>query len=217
METTESVLGIRREIWSLTKDIAIIEKAKQGVKLADPDEYWCAVLRRVQEAVKPRKKRKAAAAPLSEEHKARYRKAKWEREARLYPDWIKGDSYGTYFLEPDYPDCGTANGLTTFIINYINWTGGNATRVSSEGKAIVKNGEIIRIPSSTRNGTSDVKSTIQGRAVGWEVKAGADRPSPAQIKEQAKERAAGGEYFFTHNVDEFFRQYDGLCVAKTLF
>lgn len=206
---------LRAAIWSTSKhDPGVIEKAKQGVKL-DPAtvHYWEAVLRRVEELMKPKRTKKVPTDQTTQASKDRYRQAKWDYESSKFKPWVQDG----HFIEPEYPNAGTANGLTNWIVNYINWTGGNATRVSSEGKAIVKNGEIIRVPSNTRNGTSDAKSTIRGRSVQWEVKAGADRPSSAQLKEQARERAAGGEYFFTHNAEEFFIQYDSLSVQKELF
>lgn len=209
------MIDLKRQIWAVAKeDLAIVNKAKQGLKL-DPAtvHYWEAVLRRVEELMKPKRTKKVPTDQTTQASKDRYRQAKYNYEANKFKPWVQDG----HFIEPEYPNCSTANGLTNWIVNYINWTGGNATRVSSEGKAIVKNGEIIRIPSSTRNGTSDAKSTIRGRSVQWEVKAGADRPSPAQLKEQAKERAAGGEYFFTHSAEEFFIQYDSLSVQKELF
>jgi hypothetical protein len=194
-------------IYAVTKDVELIKRCMAGVKLVDPDEYWSAVLRRVEEAVKPRKKARKRV-ELSDAAKARYRQAKWDYESVKFKPWVQDG----HFIEPEYA-CTTANELTDFVMNYIKWMGGRATRVSSAGRMV--DGKFI--PSTTRRGTADISATIKGRSVMFEVKAGADKPSPAQIKEQAKERAAGGEYFFTHNVDEFFRQYDSICVVKTLF
>jgi len=109
-----------------------------------------------------------------------------------------------HYLEPKMPDTGTANGLTQFIIEYLTWQGCRATRISSAGRQV--NG--IFIPGSTRKGSADISSTIKGKSVMFEIKIGSDKPSPAQLKEQALERKAGGEYLFIKTVEEFFIQYD---------
>lgn len=120
-----------------------------------------------------------------------------------YPNAFKDGHY----LEPSWPDVGTSNGLTNFIVQYLTWIGFRATRISVEGR-VLQDG--TRIKSSTRKGTADISSTIRGKSVQFEVKVGRDKPSPSQLREQSLERKAGGEYFFTHSVEEFFNQYDGL-------
>lgn len=119
------------------------------------------------------------------------------------------------YIKPIMPDIRKANGLTRFITNYINWIGFRATRVSSAGRMVdsvvtEQSGTRLKvkkfIPSTTRKGTADISATIKGRAVMWEVKVGKDRPSEAQLKEQAREQQAGGYYFFVHDPDEFFLQ-----------
>lgn len=190
----------------------MIEKAKSAIRI-DPEHplYWPMVLTSVQELCKPRKRRKApSGVRLTDEHKNRYRTAKYKYELAEFPQWV-GDGH---FLEPDYPDTGTANGLTAFITQYLTWIGCRATRVSSAGRQL-PNGKYI--PSTTRNGSADISSTISGKSVMWEIKIGKDKPSPAQIKEQARERKAGGEYFFTTSVDQFFEQLDSLSEQKSLF
>lgn len=206
---------IKQLIWTTSgKNLDLVTQARQGIQLDETTlAYWEATLRQLQELMKPRKIKRTRKQPLTDDRQQRYIKAYHDYQARSFPAWVKDG----HTLDPRPVDTGTANGLTNFIVNYINWTGGNATRVSSEGKAIVKQGEVIRIPSTTRNGSADVTSTIQGRSVKWEVKVGRDKPSPAQIKEQQRERSAGGEYFFTHDVGEFFMQYDSLVQVKTLF
>lgn len=44
----------------------------------------------------------------------------------------------------------------------------------------------------------------------WEIKCGSDRPRPEQIKEQERERRAGGQYEFIKTIEEFFEVYDRL-------
>lgn len=212
-----SLEAIRKNIWENSgKSVEVINKAKEGFT-GDPStiHYWECISRRVSELVQPAKRKKRPKIdPTTTESKARYRRAKWDYEAAKYPDWIKGDSLGSYFIEPDYPDCGTSNGLTDWVMSYIKWSGGRATRVSSAGRQL-PGGKFI--PSTTRKGAADVSSTIRGKSIMWEIKAGADKPSPAQLKEQAKERSAGGEYFFVHNAEEFFVLFDSLFVQKELF
>jgi hypothetical protein len=41
-----------------------------------------------------------------------------------------------------------------------------------------------------------------------EIKVGKDKPSPEQLKEQAKERAAGGMYEFVNSPDDFLTIYN---------
>lgn len=145
----------------------------------------------------------------------RYNEAHRLNFQREYPAaWKDG-----HYSPPKMPDTTTANGLTTFIINMINWSGYRSTRVNVQGRLIEKaerqaSGAVLStkkfIKSTTRRGSADVSSTIKGRSVMFEVKVGRDRPSPQQIAEQARERRAGGEYFFTHTPEEFISQFDAI-------
>ena len=139
-------------------------------------------------------------------NKARYSAAHKIWFAQNYPTAFKDG----FYAEPKMPVVTSANGLTTFITNYLNWLGHRATRINVSGRKV--GDKWIR--SSTRKGTADIGSTIKingiGRSVMWEVKIGNDKPSEFQIKEQMKERAAGGHYEFVSSVDEFFQLYDNL-------
>lgn len=95
--------------------------------------------------------------------------------------------------------------------------GHRATRINVQGQLVdaqekQDSGAIITVKkfrtSSTRKGTADISATIGGRACMLEIKYGKDRPSPAQIKEQAKERRAGGIYEFISTPQDFFDFYD---------
>ena len=110
---------------------------------------------------------------------------------------------GHYFT-PKIPDVTKANGLTQFICNYINWMGYRATRISTTGRQV--GGRWIY--GTTRKGTADISATINGKAIMIEIKVGKDRPSEYQLKEQAKERAAGGIYEFISTPEQFFELYD---------
>lgn len=118
---------------------------------------------------------------------------------RLHPT-IETRFYG----KPTYSDK-TANGLTRCIIDFIRYNGGQAERISSEGKVVdnrktlidyigrVKTiGGIQRTYSSTTNGTADISAIIWGRAVKIEVKIGKDKLSEAQKTYQEAVESAGG-------------------------
>lgn len=107
------------------------------------------------------------------------------------------------------PDTRKANGLTQAIVKFLLWHGHRATRVSSSGRMI--KGRYI--PGTTRKGAADLSSTIKGRSVMWEIKIGADRASPEQLREQELEIKAGGQYFFIKSFQEFLEIYDSLFVT----
>ena len=134
--------------------------------------------------------------------KSRYQQAheKWFKEE--YPNAYKDG----YYLEPKMPPIATANGLTTFIMNYIKWEGYRATRINVAGRQI--KGKWI--PSSTRRGTADISCSLKGRSVQIEIKVGRDKPRPEQLQEQERERRSGGVYEFIHNPEEFLELYDKL-------
>lgn len=135
-------------------------------------------------------------------NKQRYSAAHKIWFAQNYPVAFKDG----FYAEPKMPVVTKANGLTTFICNYLNWLGHRATRINVSGRKV--GDKWIR--SSTRKGTADISATIKGKSVMIEIKVGRDKPSPDQLKEQAKERAAGGIYEFVSSVDDFFMLYDNL-------
>lgn len=108
-----------------------------------------------------------------------------------------------HYTPPLYPKTQTANGLTKYITQFLTWKGHRATRISSAGRVV--GGKYI--PGSTRRGSADISSTIAGRSVMFEVKIGSDRPSPYQLKEQEREEAAGGKYYFIKTVEQFLDVY----------
>jgi hypothetical protein len=109
-----------------------------------------------------------------------------------------------------YPDVTTANGLTTFIIAFITWNGGNATRVNVMGRKVGNKW----IKSTTRKGTADVTATIRGRSCKFEVKVGRDKPRPEQLAEQTRERAAHGVYEFISTPGDFYAVYDMIVAGE---
>lgn len=153
--------------------------------------------------------------------KSRYQQAHEINFAREYPSAYKD---GHYF-NADYPDVKTANGLTGAIVKFLNWMGHRATRINVQGRLVEgterqESGVVLKVKkfqkSTTRRGTADISATISGRAVMFEVKVGKDKPSGFQIKEQEKERRAGGVYEFVGTMDQFFAVYDSLTAQQTL-
>lgn len=155
---------------------------------------------------------------LSIAQKARYLKAHADNFVDQYPEaWKSG-----HYCNPVIPKVLTSNGLTTFIVNYLTWKQHRATRINVHGRLIEQpekqaSGIILGtkkyMHSRTRKGSADISSTIKGRSIMWEVKTGRDQPSENQLAEQILERRAGGEYFFVHDVAEFFYLYDSLFVT----
>ncbi len=145
--------------------------------------------------------------------KKRYQAAHEQWFKVEYPNAYKDG----YYLEPKYPKVDAANGLTTFICNFLHWKGHRATRVNVSGRLVdakekQASGNVIGvkkwIPSSTRKGTADISATIKGRSVMIEIKVGRDKPRPDQLSEQIRERNAGGIYEFISTPEQFFELYD---------
>lgn len=119
--------------------------------------------------------------------------------------------------EPIWPSIKKANGLTSYIVNFINWQGGNVKRQNTVGRMI---GKIVTTESGARfddrrmiksasgRGGSDAKGTYLAKSINLEVKIKPDKPSPYQLREQAKERGAGGIYEFVYSVEDFLEWHD---------
>ena len=136
------------------------------------------------------------------EWRIRYNTAHYNYTCQRAPNVVRDG----FYTGPTLPKVATANGLTQFICNFINWSGYRATRINTMGRMV--GGRWIH--STTRKGSADISSTIKGRSVMWEVKVGRDRPRPEQLAEQAKERAAGGIYEFVSTPEQFFAIFDTL-------
>ncbi len=120
---------------------------------------------------------------------------------------------------PSYKDT-TANGLTKCIVDFIEFKGGRADRISSAGRFIDTSRQVTDVmggsrrigtgkwvPGQTRKGYADVNATIRGYSVMIEVKM-KDKQSDAQVAFAEAERTAGGQYWLVHSFNEFLEQYN---------
>lgn len=106
--------------------------------------------------------------------------------------------------KPTFPDTSKANGLTRFVIDMINWSGGYANRISSSGRVV--NGRYI--PGRTMKGTADIHAIINGQHFSIEIKVGKDRMSQWQEAERERVRNAGGNYMIVADPDSFCTALD---------
>ena len=115
----------------------------------------------------------------------------------------------------------TANGLTKCIVDWINFNGYQAERISSTGRYVDNREKYVNvlnqtvtigsgkwIPGSTTKGTADISATIRGRSIKIEVKIGKDRQSEAQKKYQYDVERAGGIYIIAKNFEDFHTWYN---------
>lgn len=106
--------------------------------------------------------------------------------------------------KPTFPDTSKANGLTRFVIDMINWSGGYANRISSSGRVV--GGKYI--PGRTMKGTADIHAIIKGQHFSIEIKVGRDRMSQWQEAERERVRKAGGNYMIVADPDSFCTALD---------
>jgi hypothetical protein len=114
----------------------------------------------------------------------------------------------------------TANGLTRCVVDWINFNGGQAERISTTGRVIDSSVVVSDIFGNTRKigstkyikgtgtkGSADISAVIKGRAVKIEVKM-KDKQSIHQVKYQQAIENAGGQYWLVHDFDEFMFHYE---------
>ena len=126
-----------------------------------------------------------------------------------------------YLAFTDWKD-NSANSLTNCVIAYVQYMGGQAERISSQGqyregaKIQVGTGEIAHTkqlpgkwtPGQSTKGTADISTTIRGRSVKIEIKYGKDRQSDVQKAYQEAIERAGGVYIIVRTFDEFVEWYE---------
>lgn len=98
-----------------------------------------------------------------------------------------------------------ANGLTKAIVEYIDLSGGWATRISVEGRYIESLKK--RIPSSVKKGTADIHAVWKGYHLSIEVKIGKDKQSDEQRAVQKSVTDAGGYYFIATTFESFHQWF----------
>ncbi len=80
----------------------------------------------------------------------------------------------------------TANGLTNCIIDWINYNGGYANRINTQG---------------------DIHAIINGRHLTIEIEIGKDELSEHQLYEMLRIIKAGGLYFVARDMETFVKYY----------
>lgn len=155
---------------------------------------------------KPRYRKPAAVAMLEEMQ----RQHRIEQHPNVPPNYIK--------RVPMRDD--TANGLTQCIVLFVNLSGGQAERINTTGRVVMRRGQQLRggrlvdclrpqyIPTNGRRGSADISATIGGRSVKIEVKIGRDRQSDAQREYQHEVEQAGGLYYIARDFTSFYDWYN---------
>lgn len=128
----------------------------------------------------------------------------------------------------------STNGITRCIIDYINYTGHQAERISTSGRwvggetyvDVIGRSRVAKgnwIPGSSTAGSADIAATkkilisqsrnstrVVGIKVAIEVKSAKDRQSEAQKRYQKSVEDAGGVYIIARvgHLDEFVEQWE---------
>lgn len=126
----------------------------------------------------------------------------------------------SYIPKTDWKD-NSANSLTKCVIAWIQFMGGQAERISSQGQ--YREGAKIQVgsgmmahtkqlpgkwtPGQSTKGTADISATIRGRSVKIEIKQ-KDKQSEAQKQYQAAIERAGGVYIIVRDFDSFVDWYE---------
>ena len=119
--------------------------------------------------------------------------------------------------QPKYSDK-NSNGLTKCIIDFLNFSGCQAERISIQGRFVDNRetytdvvgfrrqiGSTKWIKGQMTAGTADISSTIAGKSVKIEVKVGKDRMREAQWKYKQQVERAGGIYIIAKTFDQFYQ------------
>lgn len=120
----------------------------------------------------------------------------------------------------------SANSLTKCVIAWIQFMGGQAERISSQGQ--YRQGAKIQVgsgmmahtkqlpgkwtPGQSTKGTADISATIRGRSVKIEIKQ-KDKQSEAQKQYQAAIERAGGVYIIVRDFDSFVEWYESFVLG----
>lgn len=184
---------------------------KIPLPISDPE-----VAQRFLDLLSERKVRKKSATPKWVIE--RYNAANKAYIERTHPVWCAD---GHYFL-PTFPDVGSSNGLTTFICDYLLWSGHFANRTGNEGRVIMKEGKATRIHSSSKKGMQDIDCNLTHPqhqfGIPWkvEIKVGADTLSQAQVNYGKEVARTGAVYSVVSGVEDFFEQLDKLLILQPI-
>ena len=115
----------------------------------------------------------------------------------------------------------TANGLTRCIIDYLEFNGCQAERISTTGRMVDNTKTFTNVIGITKQigskkwikgsgtkGSADISATINGKSVKIEVKIGKDRQSEHQKKYQESIEKSGGIYLIATSFEDFIKQCD---------
>lgn len=147
-------------------------------------------------------------------------------------DLVEADFELQKIKRPDFPylykskfSDKKANDLERTILAYFKCIGGMAERVKNQGREVKKVtkhncsvfGEVLQeertfIPSTGRNGTSDVKALYKGKTFAIEVKIGKDRMSEAQIKYKEDIEKYGGYYLIAKDFESFVSEFKKIVI-----
>jgi hypothetical protein len=209
------LLDIKNQIWhhrSIRRNVVDLQVAadKAGVRLPITDIREAEKLLASLDNKVKRKKSTIDPAAI-----ARYNAAHHSWFQTQYPACYKDGHY----ITPLMPDTGTSNGLTRFIVQLLTWCGHFANRTGNEGRVIIKDGDPIRIPSSSKKGMQDIDCNLKHPqhqfGIPWkiEIKIGKDTHKQKQKEFGAKVSNTGGVYSVVKTVEDFFEQLDKLLLV----
>lgn len=142
-------------------------------------------------------------------------------ELNLKVQHEKFPSMPIHCIPPYKKSDNSTNGLTSCVIDFINYSGYQAERINTTGR-MLNNKKVITdvvgfkreigsdkwIPGTGTKGSADISSTIKGRSVKIEIKFEKDRQSDAQKDYQKAIENAGGIYIIVRTFDDFIEWYD---------
>ena len=157
----------------------------------------------------------------------------WKKELKeMKLEDIKSKSPGFFELSGGYRMTvkgytdQTANGLTKAITDYINFKGGLANRINTQGQPRIEKialaggkqmDKLSFTPSMTNKGTADIHAIVKGRHISIEIKVGKDKMSDHQLKEQERVTRAGGLYFIARDMPSFIEWYNKITTDAPLY
>jgi hypothetical protein len=145
--------------------------------------------------------------------KSELKALKFSHIKRTAPGFYEASGGDTMKLKP-YSDK-TANGLTTCIVDWICYKGGDAQRINTQGQMRKVGGQMKWTKSGSRKGAADIHAIIRGRAVSIEVKIGKDKMSDQQENERRRIEAAGGLYYVAKDMQSFTAWYTEMFIHQS--